>query len=70
MKCLRPGCKKPRFARGLCAGDYRTAYSLVQRGKTDWSSLERRGKILPVQDRASNYEKGATRWLLDVEEAP
>jgi len=45
--CLYPDCNKVSDARGLCKNHYVTAYTLVQKGKTTWETLEKNGKILP-----------------------
>jgi len=55
--CLREGCKRPAFSRGLCNPDYVTAARLVREGKTTWDALEKAGKSLPSK-------RGTTSWFL------
>lgn len=47
--CMFPGCKRPRYARGMCHTHYQYGYELVKGGKTTWAKLEQTGKVKPAR---------------------
>ena len=61
--CLRPGCGRDAKTRGLCAGCYSAARTLVKRGKVTWEQLEEAGKCNAVTPRQAGGGE-ARAWLL------
>lgn len=61
--CLRPGCGKIVFARGLCQIDYNTARTLILNGKTTWELLEEKGKSTKANFAPTGE---VTTWLLET----
>jgi len=47
-ECLNPRCKDGVYARGLCNSCYQVAIRIVSAGLTNWESLEKKGKSLPL----------------------
>lgn len=60
--CMVPGCQDRARSRGLCMKHYMTVASLVRKGKTTMSKLEKSGKILPHR---SNGHQEAVSYFLD-----
>lgn len=56
-RCLRPGCPRKLYSRGLCAACYQSAHDLVRTGRTTWKQLEATG-------RARRPATGPRTWLL------
>ncbi len=61
FKCLREGCIKGKFARGLCGTCYKYASRLVKQGKLTWKELEKKGKCEIVIARNKNVRE---EWFL------
>lgn len=63
--CLRTGCGRPQYSRGLCSGCYQVATQLVRNGTTTWLNLTASGKCSPLQ---KQRERGTIRaWFLGDE---
>lgn len=62
LTCVRPGCDRTHYARGLCYNCYMTALRLVKTGKTTWVELQDNGKCRPA-----NPTIGKTAsWMMEV----
>ena len=60
-KCLNPACKNHANSRGLCISCYNTASRLIQKGKTTWLAMERRGVCKKKSNTSQRVE-----WLLGL----
>lgn len=63
VKCIRPGCGKPEFSRGLCSACYSNAALLVRKGQTSWEQLVNSGRALRAYLRKKSSK--TRKWLLE-----
>jgi hypothetical protein len=55
--CLRPGCSKLIYCRGLCQWDYKLAKQAIKDGLLTWEQLEAAGRSLAPKRSKGNLEK-------------